>query len=270
VSLVLKHVTLLLSVVSLAAIGCAGAAVPARTSVPSTAGGPTSRTTPEGTVTPLGLPSEAPSPPYVRYVALGDSYTIGTSVKAMRRWPDQLVRALRPDLRVELVRNLAVNGYTTRDVVDEQLPKLQSLEAGLASLLIGVNDAIQGVEPPEYRANVSLILDTLLETLPAESIFVVATPDYTLTPKGGDHGDPAIRRRSIARFNRILQAEATERGIAFIDIRPVADRVAEDRSLVASDGLHPSGKQYAAWVELIAPVVRDRLLESSRSARDGG
>jgi acyl-CoA thioesterase I len=257
---VMKHVTVILSVVGLATIGCASSAMPVRTSAGS-APGPTVPTTPQGTATSAPTPTEAPSPLHVRYVALGDSYTIGTSVKATKRWPDQLVRALRPDVRIELVRNLAVDGYTTSDLIDDELPKLRSLEAGLVSLLVGVNDAVAGVEPRAYRANVALILDTLLEAVPAEGIFVVATPDYTLTPKGDEFGDPPQRRTSIARFNRIIEAEATERGIAFIDITPVADRVPEDGSLVAGDGLHPSGKQYAAWVELIAPVVRDMLLE---------
>jgi lysophospholipase L1-like esterase len=49
------------------------------------------------------------------------------------------------------------------------------------------------------------------------------------------------------------------RGIAFVDIFDLSLRAAEDRSLVADDGLHPSGAQYALWVERIAPIVESLL-----------
>lgn len=42
----------------------------------------------------------------MRYVALGDSYTIGTSVNDGERWPNQLVARLA-DTDVELAGNLA-------------------------------------------------------------------------------------------------------------------------------------------------------------------
>jgi lysophospholipase L1-like esterase len=53
---------------------------------------------------------------------------------------------------------------------------------------------------------------------------------------------------------------AHDRGVTLIDIFDLSQRAALDRSLVASDGLHPSGTQYALWVERIAPTV-GRLLD---------
>jgi lysophospholipase L1-like esterase len=191
-----------------------------------------------------------------RYVALGDSYTIGTSVAPAERFPDQLVAALDArGLSFELVANLGVDGYTTADLIRDELPALGSLKPEFATLLIGVNDVVQGVPPEHYEANVAGILATLLERLPADRIVAVSIPDYTVTPAGADYGDPIRRHDGIVANNSIMARLARAHGVAFVDVFDISLRAGRDRSLVASDGLHPSGAQYAAWVERIAPVV---------------
>ena len=192
----------------------------------------------------------------LRFVALGDSYTIGTSVEEPERWPNQLVARLGPEPpTLELVANLAVNGWTSGDVVRDQLPALDGLRPDFVSLLIGVNDVVQGVPGERYRANVVAILDALTARLPADRILTVSTPDYTVTLAGADYGDPARQSAVIRAFNAILAGEAGARGVAHVDIHDLSLRAREDRSLVADDGLHPSGAQYALWVERIGPVV---------------
>ena len=190
------------------------------------------------------------------YVALGDSYTIGTSAGEAERWPNQLVARV-PQL--ELSANLGVNGFTSGDLIRTELPRLASLRLGFASLLVGVNDVVRRVPEDEYRGNAELILDRLIEILPAGRIVTVATPDYTVTPEGASYGDPATQSAGISRCNEILQALAAERSIAFVDIFDISRAAAGDRSLVAADGLHPSGRQYALWVDRIAPVVAELL-----------
>ena len=196
----------------------------------------------------------------LRYVALGDSYTIGTSVAAAERWPDQLVARLASTARpLDLVANLGVDGYTSADVIRDELPRLGALRPEFASLLVGVNDVVQGVPGERFRANAEHILAELLGSLPAGGIVAVSTPDYTVTPAGADYGDPAERAAGIRANNTILRELATAREIAWVDIHDLSLRAAGDRALVAADGLHPSGRQYALWVERIAPVV-ERLL----------
>ena len=201
----------------------------------------------------------SPRTDFIRYVALGDSYTIGTSIAANDAWPNQLVEALGDTVPMELVANLAVNGYATDDVIRSQLPMLGDLQPQFVSLLIGVNDVVRDVPLERYRANVQQILGTLLSQVPRERIVVVSTPDYTRTPRGADFGDPEQQRAAIVEANAIVEAEAAERGIAFVDISSIADQAGTDRTLVAGDQLHPSGAQYARWVELIAPAVRGLL-----------
>ena len=192
----------------------------------------------------------------MRYVALGDSYTIGTSVRMEERFPNQLVAALGGDAApLDLVANLGVNGYTTADVIRDEMPALEDLRPEFATLLIGVNDVVQGVAPPRYAANGVAILDGLLARLPADRVVAVAIPDYTVTPAGADYGDPRRQHDVIVAANAAMARLAAERRIAFVDIFDLSLRAATDRSLVAADGLHPSGAQYALWVERILPVV---------------
>jgi len=196
----------------------------------------------------------------VRYVALGDSYTIGTSVLPAERWPDQLVATLGGDAGpLELVANLGVNGYTSADLIRDEMPALDDLRPEFVTLLIGVNDVVQGVASATYEKNVVAILDALVDRLPADRIVTVAIPDYTVTPAGSDYGDPRQQHDRIVAANATMARLATERGVAYVDTFDVSLQAADDRSLVADDGLHPSGAQYALWVEPIEPVVRELL-----------
>jgi lysophospholipase L1-like esterase len=198
----------------------------------------------------------------MRYVALGDSYTIGTGVAAADRFPDQLVRAT-PALGLELVANLGVNGYTTADLIRDELPALIGSAPDLVTLLIGVNDVVQGIPTATYRSNVAEILDVLGARLAADRIVTISIPDYTVTPAGGDYGDPVDQHDGIVAANAVMAGLARERGIEFVDIFDLSLRAADDPALVAGDGLHPSGAQYRLWVERIAPVV-DGLVRRQR------
>jgi lysophospholipase L1-like esterase len=192
----------------------------------------------------------------VRYVALGDSYTIGTSVDPAERWPDRLVAALGPDEpTLRLVANLGVNGHTSADLIRDGLPLLDDLAPEFVTVLIGVNDVVRGVPRATYEVNVVTILETLLARLARTRVVTVAIPDYTLTPAGADYGEPRRQLEAIVVANATMARLSGERGIAWIDTFDLSLRAATDRSLVADDGLHPSGAQYALWVERIAPVV---------------
>ena len=199
----------------------------------------------------------------LRYVALGDSYTIGTAVASTECWPVKLVQALHGlvgmTASLDLIANLGVNGYTSADLVRDELPALQALRPEFASLLIGVNDVVQGISAGAYEANLRAILEALLARLAVNRIVTVAIPDYTVTPQGGSFGDPGQQSREIAAFNTIMERHSAQRGIRYVDTFDLSQRAAGDRSLVAADGLHPSGAQYGLWVERIAPVAADLL-----------
>ncbi len=207
-----------------------------------------------------GEPSPQSGEERVRYVALGDSYSIGTAVAEAERWPNQL--AARID-DIELVANLGVNGYASADLITDQLPRLDELRPELVSLLIGVNDVVQGVPDASYAVNVATILDDLIRRLARDRIVCVATPDYTRTPRGAEYGNPDLQSDRIVRVNAILREACEQRRITFVpDIFEISQAASDDPALVAEDGLHPSGEQYRRWVEAIAPVVEALLVAS--------
>jgi lysophospholipase L1-like esterase len=203
----------------------------------------------------------------MRFVALGDSYTIGTSVAAAERWPDQLVARLAVEAGdgapppLELAGNPAVNGFTTRDVIAVELPQLPGLRPELCSILIGTNDVIQGLSDAEFDRNLEEILDAVERLVGPGRTFGVTTPDYTVTPAGADYGDPRQRSAQLRARNAAFIHCLGGRGIPVADIQDIALTAGLDRSLVARDGLHPSGRQYGLWVDRIAPVVRNLLAD---------
>ncbi|MFL5685337.1 MAG: SGNH/GDSL hydrolase family protein [Chloroflexota bacterium] len=188
----------------------------------------------------------------MRYVALGDSYTIGTSVEREERFPELLVRV---EPRLELVANLGVDGYTTADLIRDELPALPGLAPEFITVLIGVNDVVQRVPDATYEANLVEIFDVLLAAVPPSRIVALSIPDYTVTPAGADYGDPSARHAAIVEANSIMARQCDQRAVAFVDIFDLSLGAAGDRTLVARDGLHPSGAQYARWVDRLAPVV---------------
>ena len=197
----------------------------------------------------------------LRYVALGDSYTIGTSVAARERYPNQLVARLagaKPH-GLRLVANLGVDGYTSADLIRDELPVLAGLRPQFATLLIGVNDVVQEVPIGTYGSNVTVILDSLLKQLDLRRLVIIGIPDYTVTPSGTRYGDPARRRDAIVAANAVSARLARERAIAFVDVFAVSRETPGDGGWVADDGLHPSGTQYARWVAQLEPVVRGLL-----------
>jgi acyl-CoA thioesterase I len=199
-------------------------------------------------------------PGALRYVALGDSYTIGTAVRSPEeRFPNQLVAALSTPPSLELVANLGVNGYTSADLIRDELPELDRLAPEFVTIAIGTNDVVQDVPSDRFEANLATILDELRSRLPADRIVAVGMPDYTVTPSGGDYGDPRLRADAIAANDASMARLAGERGIAFVPVLDLSLRALVDPGLVAADGLHPSGAQYALWVERILPVVVELL-----------
>jgi len=209
---------------------------------------------PTGLVGPVA-PTVGPGA--LRYVAIGDGYTYGDGVQQADRWPNQLARILRPDLDIEVAANLSGRSTATQQIISDQLPQLMQLRPQFVSVQVGANDAIFGPTPPDtYAANVAKILDAVLELVPADRVVAVTTPDFTLIPYYAILYEGTPVRARIQRFNQSLREAAAARGIAVVDISPISERVPDDPSLVASDGKHPSGKQYAGWADLVAERVR--------------
>ncbi len=195
-------------------------------------------------------------PGEIRYVAIGDSYTIGTSVDPKDSWPEVLTRDLNDHgVKVRLVANPARNGKATNEVISEQLPVFDQSSPDFATLLIGVNDFNRGYSKESFQKNLVAILDHMLAKLPKNRLVVITIPDFSVTPTGKTFGDPVGNSKGIAQFNEIIKTEAAKRNLPVVDVYKLSQQMASDQSLVSSDQLHPSAKEYSLWEKLIFPIA---------------
>jgi lysophospholipase L1-like esterase len=188
----------------------------------------------------------------VKFLALGDSYTIGESVLPTERWPLQLVKSLRAkSIEISDAQVIAATGWRTDNLKNAIENANLSSDYTLVSLLIGVNDYYQGESVKTYRQHVKELLTMAIALTGNHKnrVFVVSIPDYGYTPFG-KNDQPTISS-GIDAFNKVNRTVAEEMGVAWFDITPISRLGLQQPDLIASDGLHPSGKMYAKWVELI-------------------
>ena len=206
------------------------------------------------------------SPP-LRYLALGDSYTIGEGVPADGRWPAQLAARLRGDGRtVDAPRIVATTGWTT-DELASALDAAEPLgrEWDLVSLLIGVNDQYRGRPVEAYAPAFAALLERAIGYAGgrADRVVVLAIPDWGVTPFAAASGrDRAAIARELDAYNATAARICAERGVAFVDIAPVSRARSAEPAMLADDGLHPSAALYAEWTHAALPVVRRLLTDA--------
>ena len=197
----------------------------------------------------------------IRYAAIGDSYTIGESVKEEERFPNLLVRDLgKEGIKLEIVANPSVTGWTTQDLIDKELPVFFASDPGFATLCIGVNDWVQEVSADQFRKNLQFIMDQMISGLPSKDrLLVVNIPDFGITPEGPKYSKGRDISAGLAHFNVIIKEEAQQRDLSLVDIFGLSKDMETDPSLVAADGLHPSAKEYELWEKKIFPAVLELL-----------
>ena len=197
----------------------------------------------------------------IRYAVVGDSYSCGEGAKSSESWPALLTQHIKSQgFDIELVSNPSVTGWTTKDAIDKELPKFVNSSPNFATLLIGVNDWVQGVDETAFRNRLSYLLDQMLAVLPNKKrLLVVTIPDFGVTPTGHKYSRGRNIHEGIVQFNRIVTEEARKRGLQVVDIFPLSKKMGEDKSLVAKDGLHPSAKAYAEWEKIIFPAALELL-----------
>ena len=200
---------------------------------------------------------------FIRYLALGDSYTIGQSVDEDQRYPVQLATKLEADGYDSVeVQIIARTGWTTGQLNSAIANEDPQGPFDLVSLLIGVNNQFQGKDSTEYRAEFRDLLQQAIAFANGnpEQVFVVSIPDYGVTPFA-EKMDTARIRAEIDGYNLINFEEAQLAGAYYVNITSNSRLARNDLSLLAPDLLHPSGKMYKQWVMMILPVARDILEE---------
>jgi len=197
----------------------------------------------------------------IRYAVIGDSYSCGEGASPNESWPALLTQQLKAQgLDVDLVSNPSVTGWTTKDAIDKELPKFVNSSPNFATLLIGVNDWVQGIDETTFRNRFSFLVDHMLAVLPNKKrLLVVTIPDFGVTPTGPKYSRGRNIHEGILRFNQIVTEEARKRGLEVVDIFPLSKKMGQDKSLVAKDGLHPSARAYAEWEKIIFQAALELL-----------
>jgi len=193
----------------------------------------------------------------VRYLALGDSYTIGERVEPGERWPAQLASLLRQEgfavLEPEII---ARTGWTTDELMADIERSAPEGRFDLVSLLVGVNDQYRGRDAEEYRKPFRALLERAVAFAGGEAgrVVVVSIPDWGATPfaRGRDRARIAAE---IDRFNAVNREETERTGARYVDVTGISGLSGAPgaEALVAADGLHPSGAMYAEWTRRILP-----------------
>lgn len=191
------------------------------------------------------------------YLALGDSYTIGEGVPVAANFPYQTVQLLRKDGHAfHAAEIIAKTGWTT-DELQQGIAGTQLQEQyDIVSLLIGVNNQYRGRSPEEYAVQFEQLLQQVIRFAgnQPDHVFVLSIPDWGATPfaEGRDRAQIA---QEIDVFNTINHRITEQYKAHHIDITPGTREAAHDESLLTTDQLHPSGKEYTRWAKQLAEAI---------------
>lgn len=191
------------------------------------------------------------------YLALGDSYTIGQSVPHKERYPFQTVDLLtRAGYKMRNAEIIATNGWTTEDLIRAVSEKSVSEKYDLVSLLIGVNNQYQRRSLAEYRTQFTFLLRKSIKLAGnrPSRVFVLSIPDYSVTPFARN-ADRNLIAREIDMFNKENKRISALYKVNYLNVTSESRKAAYDKSLIAYDDLHFSGKEYSIWASMLAPMI---------------
>ena len=195
------------------------------------------------------------------YLALGDSYTIGEGVPGTDNFPHQAVQLLnKAGYSFSQPTIVAKTGWTT-DELQQAIPTANlDSHYDMVSLLIGVNNQYRGRSSTEYTGGFEALLQQAIAFAGHQPhhVFVLSIPDWGATPFA-EGRDRAQITREIDAFNAVNKEIAEKYGVHYIDITPGTREAVTDPSLVTTDHLHPSGKEYSRWAEKLAETVKQAV-----------
>jgi lysophospholipase L1-like esterase len=189
----------------------------------------------------------------IQYLALGDSYTIGQGVDTLDRWPNQLSSKLEQDgYTIEKTDIIAQTGWKTSDLLNA-IENSNLENYNLMSLLIGVNNQFSGIPFEIYANEFDELINQMIDAVGSNRIFVVSIPDYGVTPFGSNNSETIAQE--LDDYNEYARSRCQALNIPYINITEISRTLGASDGALASDNLHPSGIQYAEWVEKIGPAV---------------
>lgn len=185
----------------------------------------------------------------LKYLAIGDSYTIGTCVEPEDSFPLQLSKMIeqshhgRPTVDVDII---AKRGWTTTDLLKatDHLDGLSIYD--FATLLIGVNNQYDGISYDVFVKEFERLVERVLRAVNGrkDRLVILSLPDYAYTPYGQAKEDPTVISTGVQVYNDHIKTTCDLRCLSYISLIDLSKEWLSDKSLVASDGLHLSGNAY--------------------------
>ncbi len=188
------------------------------------------------------------------------------SVKALTsplRYPVQIADSLKArGYLVEDPKIIAVTGWTTSDLKAGIAVANPQGPYDLVSLLIGVNNQYRGQDINIYRTEFEELINQSINFAGNDTgrVIVLSIPDWGVTRFATGRDREKIARE-IDQYNAINKEITLSKGIVWIDVTAISRLAGQDETLIASDGLHPSGKMYTEWVRLALPEILKMLKE---------
>lgn len=202
------------------------------------------------------------------WLALGDSYTIGQSVATEETYPSRSVTLLGADsIRFSTPRVVAETGWTTTDLLTAISKSELDAKYDFVSLLIGVNNQYRNLSTAGFARDFETLLKKAIHFAGnnASHVVVLSIPDWSVTPYATNYlpdnsgRDAAVVSKQIDEYNAACRLVSGKYHVEFIDITPGTRMAGEDPSLLATDGLHPSGKEYAVWAEKLSGIMKKKF-----------
>jgi len=205
----------------------------------------------------------------IRYVAIGDSYTVATGIEEKDSWPSQLTQKLKSaGIKINLIEILGMRGATSQQTLNEVMPLLKNLKPEFITLLIGVNDWIrEGISSSKFKIRIKNLIDEIQSNLPPKKLLLITIPDFSCSPQKKNWGYGKSATNGITRLNKILKTEAALRDLVIVDIYPLSQNLCSQVGMFSDDGVHPSALQYSKWVDLIFPHLIDNLKLKSKDLK---
>jgi len=203
-----------------------------------------------------------------RFLALGDSYTIGEGICARERWPQQVVDALRAEgASIDDPQIIAVTGWTTDELAAGMRAVALTPPYDIVSLGIGVNNQYRGRDIDEYREQLGALLERAVHLAGdrPRQVMMISIPDWGVTRFASEHGhDSAAVAGALDSYNAVAREETLRVGAHWADVTTLSRACGNEEGMLATDGLHPSAAQYTLWTQRLLPLGRT-LLEQLRS-----
>jgi lysophospholipase L1-like esterase len=194
---------------------------------------------------------------YLSYLALGDSYTIGEQVQLRESFPYQLVQLLRQkDQHWMAPEIVAQTGWTTDELLAAMTEHRFLPAYDLVTLLIGVNNQYRHRQLDNYADEFTRLLEKAiaLASHRPQQVVVLSIPDWGVSAFAANRNRPLIAAE-IDAFNALNHSISQKYGTRYAEITSLTREAAQKPELIAADGLHPSGKDYARWAAKLAAIL---------------